>query len=439
MQVTFFGAASEIGRSCIMLESNKTRILLDSGVKIGSSEEYPMIPESDLKSIDAILISHAHLDHSAYLPHIFSKGFRGSVYATKPTLELMNILIGDYLKIAEPPEVDPDAFSKMQKSYKITEYNMPTIIKDMEISMLPAGHILGSSMITVKAEKKSILYTGDVNCRNTKLLNKAESRNLESEIMITESTYGGSKDIFPPEKSVLAGMISSIKETISKGGKIIIPSFGVGRAQEVMLLLDDYMKSGAIPAVPIYTDGMVNKALRIHRHNVIYCRDELQKRILMNDDDPFKSRNFAEVGGISGRNKILSQGNPAIIVTTSGMLTGGPVLEYLERLGGDTLNKLILVGYQAEGTRGRALAEGADEIEYKGRKTKISMDIEQYRLSAHADRNQLLNLIQSVKSMHDLFIIHGEPSKSRELGEAVSSSGNPARIHMPSIKDSFGF
>ena len=420
MRITFFGAASEIGRSCIMLESSNARILLDSGVKIGNIEEYPAIPDDDLKDIDAIVVSHAHLDHSAYLPHLFSKGYKGTVYATKPTLELMNILIGDYLKISAPADIEPEAFPLMQKRYRIAEYGKPFLINGIEINLLPAGHILGSAMIEAKVDRERVLYTGDVNCRNTKLLDKAQDSALSANIMVTESTYGGSRDIFPPEKSVMGSMMSSIKETLSKGGKVIIPSFGVGRAQEVLLLLDDYMKSGAFPKVPIYIDGMVNKALRIHRHNVIYCRDELQKRILMNDDDPFKSNNFVEAGGTAGRRKISEKGNPAIIVTTSGMLTGGPVIDYLERLGDDSANKLILVGYQADGTRGRALADGMREMEYNGKRTKISLDVEQYRLSAHADRNQLLNLISNVKGLDELFVIHGEPSKSKELGEAVS-------------------
>jgi hypothetical protein len=305
----------------------------------------------------------------------------------------------------------------------------------MEIRLVPAGHILGSAMIEVKAGRTKAIYTGDVNCRATKLLDPAYTEYLNANVLITESTYGGDKDIFPPEKATLGAMTASIKETINQGGKVIIPSFGVGRAQEILFILDDYMRSGVFPTVPIYTDGMVNKAMRIHRHNVIYCRDELQKRILLNDDDPFKSKNFVPVEGVPGRRKIIGSKESAIIVTTSGMLTGGPILKYLTRMAGDEKNKLILVGYQAEGTRGRELVDGAKKLEIDGREVDVGLKVEQYKLSAHADRQQLLHLIEKVQNLEDLFIVHGEPSKSKELGVAADKN---YKIHVPELRNGFG-
>lgn len=434
MQITFFGAASEIGRSCIMVESGSARILLDAGVKMGMGEEYPLIEDSELKKIDGIVISHAHLDHSAYLPHIYTAGYEGHIYATKPTVELVNILASDYLKISGPENVTKEGHARMQRHYRMVEYHKPFQIKDIEVRLVPAGHILGSAMIEVKAGKSKAIYTGDVNCRTTKLLDPAYTEYLNANALITESTYGGDKDTFPSEKATLGAMTSSIKETINKGGKVIIPSFGVGRAQEILFILDDYMRSGAFPTVPIYTDGMVNKAMRIHRHNVVSCRDELQKRILLNDDDPFKSKNFVPVEGVPARRKIMQSHESSIIVTTSGMLTGGPILKYLTRMAGDEKNKLILVGYQAEGTRGRQLADGAKKLEIDGKEVDIGLSVEQYRLSAHADRPQLMNLIGKVQNLEDLFIVHGEPSKSRELGEAMKSK---YKVHIPELRNSF--
>jgi len=434
LQITFFGAASEIGRSCIMVESGGARILLDAGVKMGAQEEYPLIEDEELRKIDAIVISHAHLDHSAYLPHIYSAGYQGNVYTTKPTAELINILVSDYLKISNPENVSKEGLAAMQKSFKMVEYHKPFQVKDMEIRLVPAGHILGSAMVEVKAGKSKAIYTGDVNCRTTKLLDPAYTDYLNANALITESTYGSDKDVFPSEKATLSAMTASIKETINKGGTVIIPSFGVGRAQEVLFILDDYMRSGAFPKVPIYTDGMVNKAMRIHRHNVIYCRDELQKRILMNDDDPFKSKNFIPVEGVPARKKIMASAESSIIVTTSGMLTGGPILKYLARMGAEEKNKLILVGYQADGTRGRELADGAKTLEIDGKRVDIGLRVEQYRLSAHADRPQLQHLIGKVQNLEDLFIVHGEPSKSRELAAA---QGNKCKVHIPELRNSF--
>ncbi len=421
MKLTFFGAANEVGRSCIMLESGKTKILLDAGIKLGKQIEYPLITDEEIKTLDGIVISHAHLDHSGYLPHIYSAGYTGFTYTTKPTFELTNVLVSDYMRISNPANITKEGLAAMQTHHKLVEFNEEFRIKDFAIKLLPAGHILGSAMIQVSDSSHSLIYTGDINLRTTKLLDPAQTEGLQADTLITESTYGGSKDVFQPEKKTLDAMIASIRETINSGGKVIIPSFGVGRAQEVLLILDDYIKSGLMPKINLYMDGMIGKAMRIHRHNVIYCRDELQKRILMNDDDPFKSVNFHNVITRQARSRIMASSEAALIVTTSGMLTGGPVLKYLERLGGSSGNKLIFVGYQAEGTLGRQILEGAKSVQIDGRKVQFNMKVEKYNLSAHADRQQLMSLMGRIKGLKKIFIVHGEPERSAELLESLKS------------------
>ncbi len=428
MKITFFGAASEVGRSCIMVESGSTRIMLDAGVKIGAHDEYPLIHDSELPSVDAVVVSHAHLDHSAYLPHLFSAGYGNFVYTTKPTFELINVLTSDYIKISNPKNVTKEGIEKMQKHFKVVEYNETFTVKDMKIRLVSAGHILGSAMVEVSDGHRKLLNTGDVNFRTTKLLDGAATENLSADVLIMESTYGADKDVFPAERNVISEMAMSIKETILGGGKVMMPSFGVGRAQEMLLIIDDYMRSGLLPTVPIYTDGMVNKAMRIHRHNVIYCRDELQKRILLNDDDPFKSKNFVPVLSIQQRKEIMHSPEPSIIVTTSGMLTGGPILKYVDRLAGDAKNKIIFVGYQAEGTKGRELIEGAKSIKIGNKSVSISMAVEKYHLSAHADRVQLMHFVSKIKGLKEIFIIHGDRRKSDELAKAIGKKHN---VHIP--------
>jgi hypothetical protein len=304
------------------------------------------------------------------------------------------------------------------------EYGQEFRIKNLTIRLFTAGHILGSALIRVSDSRTSLLYTGDLNLRATKLLEPAQTENLSADTLITESTYGGVKDTFQPERKVIDTMLNSIKETLTQGGKVIIPSFGVGRAQEVLLVLDDYMKSGLIPKTKIYMDGMIGKAMRIHRHNVVYCRDELQKRILMNDDDPFKSINFHNVTTRQQRGRIMFGEEPVIIVTTSGMLTGGPVLKYIENMAKFQQNKLILVGYQAEGTLGKAIEDGVKDVNLDGRRVHINMKIERYNLSAHADRQQLLSFAGRVGGMKNVFIVHGEPDRSAELQEALKDKYN---------------
>ncbi len=420
MKLTFFGAAQEVGRSCIMLESGDTRILLDAGIKLGREIEYPLITDDMLKGVDGIVTSHAHLDHSGYLAHIYSAGYKGFTYTTKPTFELTNVLISDYMRISSPSNVTKEGLALMARQHRLMEYHKEFGIKGLRLKLFPAGHILGSAMIHVSDARNSLLYTGDMNMRTTKLLDPAYTEDLKADTLITESTYSGSQDTFQSEKKSIESMVSSINETIKQGGTVIVPSFGVGRAQEVLLILDDYMKSGLIPRVKMYMDGMIGKAMRIHRHNVIYCRDELQKRILMNDDDPFKSENFYNVTTRQQRSRIMNGQEPAIVVTTSGMLTGGPVLKYIERMSRDQKNKLILVGYQGEGTLGKQIQDHAKTVSIDGRKVQMNLSVETYHLSAHADRQQLLSFVGKIHGLERAFIVHGEPSKSKSLQEALS-------------------
>ena len=434
MKITFFGGVGEVGRSCKMVSTPNTNIQLDSGVKLGQHEEHPQISRDQINSVDGIFISHAHLDHTGYLPHIFSHGYKGHVYSTKPTMELTNVLISDYLRISNPRDVTKKGVEELSRHWKIIDYKKEFKFRDLTIRFNQAGHILGSALTEVSDGRSRIAYTGDINLSKTRLLEGADTRNLAADTLITESTYGAKHDVFPSEKKTSQGMLKSIKDTIQQGGKVIVPSFAVGRAQEVLFLLDDHINSGILPKVPVYVDGMINKAMRIHRHNVIYCRKELQSKILMSDYDPFKSPNFVPVEKKSMRGKIVSEDEASIIVTTSGMLTGGPVMYYLSRMAKNPANKLMLVGYQAIGTMGRAVQDGARSVFMEGREMKIEMDVETYHLSAHADRPQLEMLINRTKGLENVFILHGEINKSKELEEFAA---NRFKAHVPRMKDEY--
>jgi uncharacterized protein len=435
VRLTFLGGAEEVGRSCIMVTSEKAKILLDAGVKLEKDKnEFPQITEKEIKSTDGIFITHAHLDHCCYLPHLFSRGYTGKIFTTKPTMELLTIQIADYIRLSAPPDVTKDGLERMNKSFKVIEYKKPFVFKDMTIEFIPAGHIIGSALIQVTTKNKKLLYTGDINLTTTKLLDGADLKGLSADTLITESTYGGKDDIFPNEKELARQMIKSIKETMLAGGKVIIPSFGVGRAQEVLLFLDDFMNSGLLPKVPIYVDGVISKVLRIHRHNVIYCRKEIQSKILMSDYDPFKSDNFFMVDKKTMRNKIVESSEASIIVTTSGMLTGGPVVFYLKKLAGDSLNKMILVGYQAEGTAGRQLQDGIKEIDFHDSRLKVAMKVEVYHMSAHADRKQLEMIPKRISGLKNIYIVHGEKKKAEALKEAFTGKYN---VVVPKIGESY--
>ncbi len=415
MKVTFLGAAGEVGRSCIMIEEDGTKVILDAGIKLGKTIEFPLLDKETVKGVDGVVLSHAHLDHSGYLPHMYSMGYDGPTFATKPTFELTNVLISDYMRLSNPEQVTKQGLSAMQKKHKMVEYGDEFRVKNLRFRLLSAGHILGSAMVEVASDKSRLLYTGDFNLATSKLLEPATNLGLKADTLITESTYSGKDDIFKPEKATMDLMVNSLNDTITRGGKAIVPSFAVGRAQEILLLLDDYMKSGRLQKVPIYIDGMIGKAMRIHRHNVIYCRDELQKRILMNDDDPFKSTNFNVIKTRGERKNIINSSESCIIVTTSGMLTGGPVINYLQTLAKESNNKLVLVGYQAVGTPGRELFDGKKEIQIEEKKIKIGLEVNTFHISAHADRPHLVNFIKSFKGLKNVYAVHGEKVKSDEF------------------------
>lgn len=413
MRITFYGGAQEVGRACILLEENKRNLVFDCGIKLGEKTEYPLLHDDELRRVRNITISHAHLDHSGYLPHVYSKGAKPRIFLTKPTRDLMGVLLSDYYRIHRGEREQRKLFSSkdvddVMKDAKIMEYS-EQFTADFKITFHSAGHIMGSA-ITKIDEGRGLVFSGDICMRKTRILDPCE-RTLTAETLIVESTYGGKDDIIPSYKDSYQKMISIINETLNKGGHVIIPSFAVGRAQEVLLALDDYMRSGALPQTKIYIEGMIGKAMKIYRHNAIYANDDIKRRILMSEDDPFNSPNFHHPR-TKTREDVLSE--PCIIVTTSGMLSGGPVLFYLDKLGSDPRNTMIFVGYQAEGTTGSKVLNGEKKINIKGKEIELNLKVERVRLSGHADFNELMQFIKSVKGLKKVFLMHGEKTDLKD-------------------------
>ncbi len=419
MKLTFLGGCREVGRNCALVEGGNDHLLLDCGVKIGRNEEYPLLEQEDIRRIRQIAITHTHLDHIGFLPHFFSRGGRAKVYATKPTRDMTALLLADYHRLLHLKRGKRSYFSlkdveNAMNHFHILEYGKEQRLGELKFSLHHAGHILGSSMVRVQG-RKTMLFTGDVNNRGTRLLDPAE-QGIHAHTLVMESTYGAKSDVIPSVKIASAELAKSVTRTLNKGGFVLIPAFAVGRSQEILLTLESYMRSGAIPKAPIYVDGMILKANRIYRQNIIYARKEIQTRILMSDEDPFKSPLF-KAPHTKHKSEVFEE--PAIIVSTSGMLTGGPILHYLKEVAGDHNSLLILVGYQADGTIGRSLLEGARNIEIDDEEVDVRLKVENVSFSAHSDHQGLLQFASSVKGLKRIFLIHGEGKKQGELAAAL--------------------
>ncbi|MFH1257362.1 MAG: MBL fold metallo-hydrolase RNA specificity domain-containing protein [Candidatus Micrarchaeota archaeon] len=423
-----------MGRSCFLIEG-KQNILLDCGVKLKSKdEEFPQLDHHQIRKLDRVALSHAHMDHSGYLPALYAHGFRGKVTLTKPTRDLIQILLADYLSLnTVNPPYNHRNVDQLLKNTELLEFGQQDSTKTL--SFKPAGHILGAA-ITEFSDKKKVIYTGDINTRESRLVEGADISNLEGEVLIIESTYGAKTDQHPSSKDSANAFVDSVHRTLKQGGSVIVPTFATGRGQEVLFILENYMRSGQLEKVPIFIDGMVKKMLKVYRHNAFYLKDEIKKRILTSDDDPFKSP-FYELPKTKDRSDVTEAGK-CIIVTTSGMLNGGPVIGYLERMGKEKKNKLIFTGYQAEGTPGRALLDGSGTLNVDDRKIELGLQIEQAKLSGHSDHRELLQIVRAVKGLETVFIVHGEGSKLTDLKSGIEQQAEKDKKELEVIIPKIG-
>lgn len=433
--ITFLGGAREVGRSAILVETSESRILLDAGINPGGmvpTNSYPRvdIDKFSIEELDAVIISHAHLDHCGFLPFLFKYGYEGPIYATKATRDLMALLQLDYLEIAAKegkslPYSKREVRKMLLHTIPLDYGEVTDISPDVRLTLYNAGHILGSAMVHLHIGEglHNIIYTSDFKFGTTKLLEKATYKFPRVETLIMESTYG--LDELPPREEAEKQLITAVKETIERGGKVLIPVLSVGRAQEIMLVLIDAMNSGKLSKTQIYLEGMIDEVTAIHTAYPELLHEELKERIYRGEN-PFIDENVEIVEGREARREIVDDPSPSIIMATSGMLTGGPAVEYLKMLAEDPKNTLIFVSYQVEGTLGRKIKDGMREIPIVTREgkvdiLKISLRVESVEgFSGHSDRRQLLAFLQNVKPRPKTIILnHGESSKIMALAKTI--------------------
>jgi len=431
IRLTMLGSGRQVGRSCILLQTPNSKILLDCGVDVAGhgKDKFPFfdVAEFDISTIDAIVLSHAHLDHCALIPYLYKMGFKGPVYMTPPTRDIAALtgldFVGVAYKQATAPIFNSTDISEMVKHSITLNYNEVTdITPDIRITFYNAGHALGSAMthINIGNGSHNLLYAADIKYQRTRLLDPAITNFPRVETVIIESTYGGKNDIMPPRIESENILLDHIKKTIERGGKILIPELGLGRAQETMLIIEDAIKSGKLQNIPVYIDGMIWDINAIHTAYPDFLSNSV-KNLVFQDKNPFVSEVFNRVGSPQERKAVI-EGGPCLVLATSGMLVGGASVEYLKHFASNKNNSLIFVCYQGVGSLGRQIQEGMKEWRTEEGEV-IPVNLDTFTISgfsAHAGRTELLNFIKNCKPKPKRIIInHGEVSKSLDLASSL--------------------
>jgi len=436
VRLTYLGSGREVGRSCILLQTPESRILLDCGMNMGADTPetmYPYMeaPEFNISQLDAVIISHSHLDHSALVPYLFKFGYRGPVYCTAPTRDVMALLQLDFVKIqreeGKEPMYNSDDVREMVKHTITLEYDeVADITPDVRITLYNAGHILGSAMIHLHIGNglHNLLYGADMKYARTSMLSPAITQFPRLETLMIESTYGGKDNILPPPLEADELLGQSIGETIKRGGKVLIPVLGSGRAQEIIVLLERLAREKKIPDVPIYIDGMIWDITAIHTAYPEYLNNEVRQQIFAKDNNPFLMENLKRVGSAKERTQIIEETGACVILATSGMLVGGPSVQYFKALADNPKNCLVFSSYQAEGSLGARVQRGEREFVFKnGQKNevvKVNMEIFKLEISGHSDRKELMNFVGRLNPRPKKIIInHGENSRCLNLASSI--------------------
>tara|TARA_B100000029_G_scaffold481155_1_gene529935 strand:- start:23111 stop:25027 length:1917 start_codon:yes stop_codon:yes gene_type:complete len=430
VRVTALGSYREVGRAMHLVTTNESKVLVDCGAKPTTNrnevEPFFTAPELlPLDNLDAIVITHAHIDHIGMLPVLFKYGYRGPVYCTPPTRDLMTLLQIDYIKVAQA-EGNESPYSKadIQECIKhIVDVNWgdkTDISPDIKMTMENAGHILGSSSVYMqigegKGEHK-LLFSGDIKYEKSWLFDAATVRFPKVETLVIESTYGGPQDIQPTRQQASQELQDLIQDSLGRGSKIFCPVFAVGRSQEVMIAIDQLFKSGNIKPVTVWLDGMIAEATAIHSSHPNFLNRDLRSKMLKGGvENPFNSPWFKQVDSREQRESILLDPSPCIVLATSGMMTGGPIVEYFKHWAPEPGNTLCFVGYQASGTLGRRLQQGHPQVPLSDGGQTLMVDVRCNTVtidgfSGHSDRNQLFDYVSALNpTPRKIICHHGDP------------------------------
>ena len=399
-EIKFLGGGREVGRMGIVVDNGSQRFLLEYGVNV----EHMDVPLQPGMPIDALFLSHAHLDHSGHIPSLYSQGWKGRVYATPATFEITNMLLKDSLKVQKikglQPKYTHDDIASVDHKGVDAHFGKTKHLKTADVTFNDAGHVPGSSSILIETNGKRILYTGDIKFEETMLMNKAFDDFHDIDVLITESTY--SYKNHPHRQDTANRIRDMVKRTVQGGGFALLPCFAVGRTQEMLLMVSDL-------GYPVYVDGMGIGATRYALMHPESVKDHNKLRNAFGKARKVRSQ--------KQRKEALK--SPGIIITTAGMLNGGPVHFYLRKLMDDTRSTMLISGFQVPGTVGRTLLDTGRYV-HEGVDAKPKLKIEFLDLSAHCGKDNLISFIKKINPKKT-FLVHGE--RTEEFAKELSGLG----------------
>ena len=455
VRITSLGCCREVGRAAFVISTPNTRILVDCGEKPGASGETPYldVPEalgSGASTIDAVVLTHAHLDHSALVPLLYERGYDGPIYCTEPTRDLLGLLTLEYIDSANADGRTPPYGSEMVREaikHTITlDYGDVTdIAPDVKLTLHNAGHVLGSSVVHFHVGEGlyNVAFSGDIHYSDTRLLDGAVNQFPRVETLVLESTYGGRNDYQTDQGDSERKFKQVVRDTADRDGTVLVPTNPVGRAQEVMLVLAEAMREGDIPELPIYLDGMVWEATAVHTTYPDFLRDDLEDRIFDVESNPFLADQFQPFDGDDDERKSIADGEAAVVIAPSGMLDRGPVLSWLEHVGPDPDSALTFLDYQAKGTAGRRVQNGQSEVPTRdGSRERIDVQLRVETIdgfSGHADRQGLENFVNTMSPQPEkVLCVHGDESAIQDLSSGLYHEYN-LRTFAPENLETFRF
>lgn len=432
MKLNFLGGAMEVGGSSILLEIDDKKILLDAGIRQSANKDklpnYKTI--QDKGGLDYIIISHAHMDHIGTLP-IISKAYPNTpIYMTSMTKQLTRVLLYDSLKIMEqeddiPHYAEEDVINMLDRIVPIA-YNTPYTLCPpyMKFQFYPAGHIAGAGLIHIMANEGSVLYTGDYSGFSQRTIEGAYIPKIQADVLITETTYGTT--LHSNRQVEEQKIVDIAKNCIENKGKMLIPVFALGRAQEVLLILKSAINKGLIPPTKIYVDGLVRKINSVYTGNPLFLKNSLGKQLLKGFN-PFNEEYIYEVKNTDSRDDFFKDDEPAIFVASSGMLSGGASVYYAKKIVSDSNGYIVITGYQDEDAPGRTIVKLLNSTEKNpkmiidGVSYPVKCHLEKAGLSAHADKDEISGLVQKIMPSH-LFLVHGDSDTIKTFSNELQQS-----------------